>query len=99
LSLRASIFPNEHRPGAWSDTAVDFYFREGTLMAMPRFSLRTLMIVMLLGGPLLAGAWWNRVLLLKFVQHEMPLVLGLATAIVMHVAFSVLNNRRATAKD
>jgi hypothetical protein len=23
-----------------------------------RFSLRTLMIVMLLGGPLLAGAWW-----------------------------------------
>jgi hypothetical protein len=25
---------------------------------MPRYSLRTLIIVMLLGGPVLAGAWW-----------------------------------------
>jgi hypothetical protein len=25
---------------------------------MPRFSLRTLILVMLLGGPMLAGAWW-----------------------------------------
>jgi hypothetical protein len=27
-------------------------------MAMPRFYLRTLIVVMLLGGPALAGAWW-----------------------------------------
>jgi hypothetical protein len=25
---------------------------------MPRFSLRTLILVMLLGGPVLAGQWW-----------------------------------------
>lgn len=25
---------------------------------MPRFSLRTLIVVMLLGGPVLWGAWW-----------------------------------------
>jgi hypothetical protein len=27
---------------------------------MPRFSLRTLMVVMLLGGPGLAVLWWGR---------------------------------------
>lgn len=26
---------------------------------MPRFSQRTLIVVMLLGGPMLAGAWWT----------------------------------------
>jgi hypothetical protein len=33
---------------------------------MPRFSLRTLIVVMLLGGPVLAGAWW---VIQDAVQH------------------------------
>ena len=34
------------------------YFFAVKLVAMPRFSLRTLIVVMLLGGPALAGAWY-----------------------------------------
>ena len=44
---------------------------------MPRYKLRTLLIVLTLGPPLLAGAWrrydrWNRE---REIQHEFDLVL------------------------
>ena len=51
-------------------TRLTFARRAAHTDGMPRFSLRTLIVVMLLAGPLMAGAWWWG----RAIQHARGIV-------------------------
>jgi hypothetical protein len=56
-----------------------------------RFSLRTLIVVMLLGGPVLAGMWWGREVLLGLTL--LVLAVGALTLLFMRSVDAFANAR------
>jgi hypothetical protein len=62
---------------------------------MPKFSLRTLIVVMLLGGPVLAGAWWGREmffpLLLAILIALGSLLMTVSAALALFAPYVLVN--------